>query len=299
MNKIAFTARIAAAALAAAAGIGAAGYNAAAQSPAAHAQAAPFSPPRLPDGTPDFRGLWQARSLAYIDLEGLGPAGGAKGSARSAVIDPRDGKIPYLPDALKQRDANFKNRVRADPAANCDQAGVPRAVLLPTPFQIVQSVGNFAIAYTDNHAYRIVDPQSVPHDDGIDFFMGDSRGHWEGDTLVVDVIDLGDQTWLDEAGNFHSDQLHVVERYTMLNANTISYEARLEDPKTYTKPWTIRLELYRDTHPGARITEDECLEGADGRWHHVSPFDPKALRRHDYAAELAAEAKVQASAPKP
>jgi hypothetical protein len=299
MNRIAFAARIAAAALAAAAGIGAAGNNAAAQSPGDHGTTARFSPPRLPDGTPDFRGIWQARSLAYLDLEGPGPAGGTKPSARSAVVDPPDGKIPYLPDALKHRDANFKNRATADPAANCDQAGVPRAVLLPTPFQIVQSVGNLAIVYTDNHAYRIVDPQSVPHDDGIDFFMGDSRGHWEGDTLVVDVVDLGDQTWLDGAGNFHSDQLHVVERYTLLNANTLSYEARLEDPKTYTKPWTIRLLLDRDTHPGARITEDECLEGADGRWHHVSPFDPKALLRHDYAAELAAEAKAQASASKP
>jgi hypothetical protein len=292
-------ARIAAAALAAAAGIASGGYDAAAQSPAAGVKAAPFSPPRLLDGTPDFRGIWQARSLAYIDLEGVGPAGGAQQSTRSAVVDPPDGKIPYLPDALKRRDANFKNRATADPAANCYQAGVPRAALLPTPFQIVQSVGNLAIVYTDNHAYRIVDPQSVPHDDGIDFFMGDSRGHWEGDTLVVDVIDLGDQTWLDKAGNFHSDQLHVVERYTMLNANTISYEARLEDPKTYTKPWTIRLQLSRDTHPGARIAEDECLEGADGHWHHVSPSDPKALLRHDYAAELAAEAKAQASASKP
>jgi hypothetical protein len=299
MNKLAFTARIAAAILAVAAGTAASGNSAAAQSTAANAKAAPFSPPRLSDGTPDFRGIWQARSLAYIDLEGLGPAASPKQSARSAVVDPADGKIPYLPDALKQRDANFKNRATTDPGANCYQAGVPRAVLLPTPFQIVQSVGNFAIVYTDNHAYRIVDPQSVPHDDGIDFFMGDSRGHWEGDTLVVDVIDLGDQTWLDKAGNFHSDQLHVVERYTMLNANSISYEARLEDPKTYTRPWTIRLELYRDTHPGARITEDECLEGADGRWHHVSPVDPKALLRHDYAAELAAEARVQASASKP
>lgn len=299
MNKIAFAVRITAAALVAAAGIGAAGNNAAAQSRAANATAARFSPPHLSDGTPDFRGIWQARSLAYINIEGPGPAGGAQRSTRSAVVDPPDGKIPYLPDALKQRDANFKNRVTADPAANCYQAGVPRAVLLPTPFQIVQSVGNFAIVYTDNHAYRIVDPQSVPHDDGIDFFMGDSRGHWEGDTLVVDVIDLGDQTWLDKAGNFHSDQLHVVERYTMLNANTISYEARLEDPKTYTKPWTIRLRLDRDTHPGARISEDECLESADGRWHHVSPFDPKALLRHDYAAELAAEARAQASASKP
>jgi hypothetical protein len=294
MNRIACAARLSTLALALAAG-----GHAGAQSPAGAQKAAPFSPPRLTDGTPDFRGIWQARSLAYIDLEGLGPAGSAKTFTHSSVVDPPGGKIPYLPEALKQRDANFKNRKTADPAANCDQAGVPRATLLPTPFQIVQSVGNLAMVYTDNHAYRIVDPQSVPHDDGIDFFMGDSRGHWDGDTLVVDVVDLGDQTWLDEAGNFHSDQLHVVERYTMLNANTISYEARLEDPKTYAKPWTIRLKLDRDTRPGARIIEDECLEGPDGRWHHVSPFDPKALLRHDYAAELAAEAKAQARAPQP
>jgi hypothetical protein len=258
-----------------------------------------YSPPRLSDGTPDFRGIWQARSLAYVDLEGLGPSGSVKPVTKSVVVDPSDGKIPYLPDALKQRDANFKNRVTADPSANCYQAGVPRAVLLPTPFQIVQSVGNLAIVYTDNHAYRIVDAASIPHDDGIDFFMGDSRGHWEGDTLVVDVTDLGDQTWLDEAGNFHSDELHVVERYTLLSADTMRYEARLEDPKTYAKPWSIRLLLYRDKAPGARITEDECLEGADGRWHHLSPFDAKALLRHDYDAELAAEAKAQANASKP
>jgi hypothetical protein len=256
----------------------------------------PYSPPRLSDGTPDFRGIWQARSLAYIDLEGLGPSASAKPVTKSVVVDPPDGKIPYLPDALKQRDANFKNRVTADPAANCYQAGVPRAVLLPTPFQVVQSLGNFAIVYTDNHAYRLVDPSSVPHDDGIDFFMGDSRGHWDGDTLVVDVTDLGDQTWLDEAGDFHSDQLHVVERYTLLGPDTMRYEARLEDPKIYSKPWTIRLLLYRDKQPGARITEDECSEAADGRWHHLSPSDSRAVVHHDYDAELAAEAKAQAQA---
>ncbi len=258
-----------------------------------------YAPPRLSDGTPDFRGIWQAHSPAYVDLEGFGHAGGYKAATKSVIVDPPDGKVPYLPDALRQRDANFKNRATADPALNCYQAGIPRAVLLPTPFQIVQSVGNLAIIYTDNHAYRIIDPDSVPHDDGIDFFMGDSRGHWEGDTLVVDVTDLGDQTWLDQAGNFHSDQLHVVERYTMLDANILSYEARLEDPKTYAKPWTIRVRLYRDIRPAARIVEDECLEGADGRWHHVSPYDAKALKRHDYQAELTAEAKALAASEQP
>jgi hypothetical protein len=251
-----------------------------------------YSPPKLSDGTPDFRGIWQARGSAYVNIEGH-PAGDGVAAAKSIVIDPADGKIPYLRDALKQRDANYKNRVTADPAADCFQAGVPRATYLPSPFQFIQSVGNLAIVYTDNHAYRIVDAATVPHDDGIDFFMGDSRGHWEGDTLVVDVIDLGDQTWLDGAGNFHSDQLHVLERYTMLSPDTMRYEARLEDPKTYLKPWTIRLLLYRVKRPEARITEDECLEGPDGHWHHLSPFDSRAVLHHDYEKELAAEAKIQ------
>jgi len=265
----------------------------------AHAQSARgYDPPRLADGTPDFRGIWQARGTAYVSLEGLSAAAGAKPWTRSAIVDPPDGKIPYLPEALKQRDANFQQRATADPASNCYQAGVPRAVLLPTPFQIVQSAGNFAFVYTDNHAYRLVDADTVAHDDGIDFFMGDSRGHWEGNTLVVDVTDLGDQTWLDDAGDFHSDQLHVVERYTMLNADTMSYEARVEDPKVYARPWTIRARLDRDKTPGAGIREDECLEGADGRWQHVSPFDEKALRRHDYEAELAEEAKALAAGEK-
>jgi hypothetical protein len=131
----------------------------------------------------------------------------------------------------------------------------------------------------------------VPHDDGIDYFMGDSRSHWEGDTLVVDVADLGDQTWLDDAGNYHSDQLHVIERYTLVGPNTMRYEARLEDPKVYSKPWSIRLLLYRDMRAGARIAEDECLEGPDRRWHHVSPSDPRAILHHDYKAELAAAPK--------
>jgi len=254
-----------------------------------------YAPPRLSDGTPDFRGIWQARGTAYANIEGH-PAENGLSASKSVVIDTPDGKIPYLPEARKQRERNFRDRATADPGANCFQAGVPRAVLLPTPFQIVQSPGNFAFVYTDNHSYRLVEPDALPHDDGIDFFMGDSRGHWEGDTLVVDVTDLGDQTWLDEAGNFHSDQLHVVERYRRLSADTMLYEARMEDPKTYAHPFTIRQMLYRDTRPGARITEDECLEGSDGRWHHLSPYDQKALLGHDYKAELAAESKALAAA---
>ncbi len=157
---------------------------------AAQNTASPYSPPRLSDGTPDFRGIWQSRGTAYVNVEGHA-ATKRIAAAKSIIVDPPDARIPYLSDAMKQRDANFKNRTTADPASNCFQAGVPRASYLPTPFQFIQSPGNLAIVYTDNHAYRLVDPSSVPHDDGIDFFMGDSRGHWEGDTLVVDVTDLG------------------------------------------------------------------------------------------------------------
>ena len=251
-----------------------------------------YSSPRLSDGTPDFRGIWQSRTTAYINIEGR-PADSGTGAAKSIVVDPPDGKIPYLPDALKQRDKNYRDRATADPANNCFQAGVPRTNFLPTPFQFVQSVGHLAIVYTDDHAYRIVLPSSIPHDDGIDFFMGDSRGRWEGNSLVVDVTDLGDQTWLDGAGNYHSDQLHVIERYTMVGPDTMKYEATLDDPSVYTKPWTIRLILYRDKSPDARIAEDECIDGPDGVWHHVSPTDPRALRRHDFNAELEAAAKSQ------
>jgi hypothetical protein len=260
--------------------------------PGGRAVVAIFDSPRLSDGTPDFRGIWQARGTAYINLEGHRGEAGVRASP-SVVVDPADGKIPYLPEALKQRAQNYLHRVRTDPAINCFQAGVPRATFLPTPFQIFQSVGHLAIVYTDNHSYRIVLPSSIPHDDGIDFFMGDSRGHWEAETLVIDVTDLGDQTWLDAAGNYHSDRLHVVERYTLLGPDSMQYEATMTDPVVYAKPWTVRILLDRDKKPHARIIEDECIDGADGVWHHVSPFDPQALLHHDYAAELARERKNQ------
>jgi hypothetical protein len=293
MNKTSQFARIAIRVIAAILSVGA---FAAAQMP----PAPKFSPPRLADGTPDFRGLWGSHSIAFEYLEGFMAVESKLPEAQSVVVDPSDGKIPYLPEARKQRDANNGNRATADPSNNCYQAGVPRAVLIPTPFQIVQSPGNFAFVYSDNHSYRIVEPDTIPHDDGIDFFMGDSRGHWEGDSLVVDVTDLGDQTWLDRAGDFHSDQLHVVERYTMTGPDTITYEARLEDPKTFVRPFTIRTTLYRYPEvPEWRIVEDECLESPDGRWHHISPYNEKqALKRHDYKAELAAEAKALAATPR-
>ena len=174
----------------------------------------------------------------------------------------------------------------------CYQAGVPRATYLPTPLQILQSPGNFAIVYQDNHAFRVFHPDTRPHFDSADWWMGDTRYRWEGDTLVADVVALTDQLWLDQAGNFHSTEIHIVERYRMTGADTIEYEARIEDPVVYSKPWTLRTVLYRIKEPGARIIEDECLEDANGVRHHISPSIRRILLKSDYSRWKKASAEV-------
>jgi hypothetical protein len=137
--------------------------------------------------------------------------------------------------------------------------------------------------YQDNHAFRVFYPDTRPHFRGADFWMGDTRYRWEGDTLVADVVTLTDQLWLDHAGNFHSAEFHVVERYRMTSADTIEYEARMEDPVVYSRPWTLRTVLYRVTERGARIIEDECLDDENGVRRHISPYDRKNLLKADYS----------------
>jgi len=236
---------------------------------------APFKPARLADGsTPDFRGLWQAQGAAYVNIEGH-PAQKGVAASKSIIVEPKDGKIPYQPAALTQRAENFKNRLTADPGSKCFQAGVPRATYLPSPLQIVQSPGNFAVIYQDVHAYRIIYLDGRPHIERIDWWMGDSRGRWDGDSLVVDVRDLNNETWFDMAGNHHSEDMQVMERYSMTGPDTLLYEATMTDPKTFTQPWKIRVTLQRHKEPGFRIIEDECLEDATGARHHVSPYTGK------------------------
>ena len=233
--------------------------------------AAPFAPARLSDGkTPDFRGIWQVRGTAHQNVERL-------------VVDPPDGKIPYKPEALARRQQNYRNRATADPSLKCYQAGVPRATYVPMPLQILQSPGNFAIVYQENHAFRVFHPEGRPHFDATDWWMGDTRYRWQFDTLIADVVAMTDLAWLDQAGNFHSTEFHVVEKYRLTSANTLEYEARMEDPMVYTRPWTLRTTLYRVTQPGARIIEDECLEDANGVRHHISPSDPRNLLKADYS----------------
>jgi hypothetical protein len=242
-----------------------------------------FAPARLWDNTtPDFRGIWRVRDTAYVNIEGHS---GGKGlaPARSLVVDPADGKIPYKAEALARRQANFRNRATADPSLKCYQASVPRATYLASPLQILQSPGNFAIVYQENHAFRVFHPDTRPHFDATDWWMGDTRYRWEGDTLVADVAAITDQAWLDQAGNFHSTDFHVVERYRMTGVDTIQYEARIDDPVVYATPWTLRTTLHRVKQPGARIIEDECLEDANGVRHHISPSDPRNLLKADYS----------------
>ena len=215
------------------------------------------TPRRTADGKPDFNGIWQALNAASWDIQdhsgqlGLPPGQG--------VVD--GNAIPYQSWAAAKKKENFANRLTADPTeANCFLPGVPRATYMPFPFEIVQTPKTIAIAYEFAHALRNIPMDGSPHPDGLpDTWMGDSRGRWEGDTLVVDVNSFNDQTWFDHAGNFHSDALHVVERYTLANPDHISYETTVEDPKIFTRPWTMSMPLYRRIDKNAKLLEYECV----------------------------------------
>jgi hypothetical protein len=190
-----------------------------------------------------MQGIWQAATTAGADLEDH--VASLNMTAGRSVVEGR--QIPYQPWAAKQKAVNFQNRLTADPLAKCYIPGVPRVMTLDYPFQIFQTAKTVTMAFEWELDYRLIYMDGTPHPPGDLFWMGDSRGHWDGDTLVVDVADIGDKTWLDMAGDFHSDALHVVERYRMTGPNTIQYEATLEDPKVLTKPFTIKFDLQRRT----------------------------------------------------
>ena len=205
---------------------------------------------------PDLRGIWMAENNADASLE-----------RAHVIVDPPDGKIPYRPEALPKQKQNFANRATADPEARCFQPGVPRAAYLRSPFQIFQNDRAVYIVYQDVHSYRIIYLDGSPHNEGLGYAMGDSRGHWEDKTLVADVASFSDSTWLDAAGDYHSGDLHVVERYTRTGPDTLQYEATINDPQVFTRPWKIRMPLR--LQKGKQIMEDECEEGENGLRHHV------------------------------
>jgi hypothetical protein len=212
--------------------------------------------PRLANGRPDLQGFWQSLNTAHVDLEdhtgSLGmPAG------RSVVVDPPDGHIPYLPDALATREQNRAQREIADPLSSCYLAGVPRTMTLPFPLEIFQTDEEVVVLSEYVHTWRWIPLVALPRYPGYESWMGDPRGHWDGDTLVVETIGFNDATWLDGAGNYHSDALKVTERITLASADTLTYEATIEDPKVFSAPWTIRMPLYRRRDMD-RLLEYEC-----------------------------------------
>ncbi len=206
------------------------------------APAAAYTPPRTADGHPDLQGLWQVLNTAAWSVEDRAPSLGFPSGAGVA----EGGVIPYQAAALARRNENFAARATLDPETKCYLPGVPRITYMPHPFRIVQQADRVTILYEYLHAVRYVFMNGNPHPEGpIDWWMGDSRGRWEGNTLAVDVIHLSDRTWLDRAGNFHSEALHVVERYTPTGPDHMLYEATLEDPKVFTRPWKMSMTLYR------------------------------------------------------
>ncbi len=226
--------------------------------------------PRTPDGKPDFSGIWQALTSAHWDIEphiaayGEVPETfGALSAVPAGLGIVEGGAIPYTEAARRQRDENKANALERDPLAKCFMPGIPRANYLPFPFQIVQSNDVILIAYEFAESNRILYVDQPELESQVDAWMGHSNAHWEGDTLVVRVTGQVPDTWLDRAGNHHSWEMVVEERWTYASPNHVNYEATITDPNTYTRPWSISLPLYRIIEPNAQLLEFKCVEFAE------------------------------------
>ncbi len=226
------------------------------------------SGPRTADGKPNLTGIWQVMNTANWDIQThparQGPvvALGAAFSIPPGVGVVEGNEIPYQPGAAARKKENGDNWMTRDPEVKCFMPGIPRATYMPFPFQIVQSANTILMAYEFTSASRIVRMNSKERSPAPSW-MGWSVGRWEGDTLVIDVTDQMEDTWFDRAGNFHSDALHVVERYTPVNPNTLNYEVTIEDPKVFTRPWKMNMLLYRKLEKDAQLMEYKCVEFAE------------------------------------
>ncbi len=241
--------------------------------------AAHDDPPRLASGKPDFSGVWQAMNRANDDLEAHparaaralqpGPvvpvpaqevlALGAVGAVPAGLGVVVEGHIPYRPEALAQRQRNRDNWLNADPEIKCYLPGIPRANYMDFGFQILQNDAALLFSYEYAGAMRNVHLRD-PGPAVLDSWMGQSWMRWEGDTMVIETTGFNGQTWLDRAGNFHSGELKVTERFTYTSAHTLAYTATLEDPLTYTRPWTISMPLYRRVAPDDQLMQFNCVE---------------------------------------
>jgi len=234
----------------------------------AAAQGPGYKAPRTADSKPDLSGIWQALNEAYWDIESHSAAPGpvqALGAAGAIPPGPgivEDGPLPYQPAAAAKKKENFEKRLALDPEIRCYLPGVPRANYMPYPFQILQTPKYIMMSYTFAGAIRTIymdDHVEAPADS----WMGWSNGRWDGETLVVDTKGFNGMAWFDRAGNFHSEALHVVERYTAVSPDRIQYDVTIEDPKVFTRPWKMSMSLYRRVEKNAQIMEFKCVEFAE------------------------------------
>ncbi len=221
---------------------------------------------RMFDGHPDLNGVWQAIGTAHWDIQDHPASAGPPDTGAIGAIPPGQGvvvgnEIPYRPEALEQKERNFANRWVDDPEIKCFMPGVPRATYLPYPFRIIQGDQKIMFIYGFAEANRTVHmDKDTPEPPPLDTYMGRSHGSWDGDTLVVDAVGFNGEAWFDRAGNFASNGLHVVERYTPMGPNVLVYEATIEDPNVFTEPWMIRMPLYRRLEENAQVLEYKCVE---------------------------------------
>lgn len=234
--------------------------------PCALEKAKAFNPPRTQDGKPDLQGYWRHTiGSSQFDIEEHPTLNFNWPAGKSLVVDPPDGKIPYQAwaEPIARRDGkNFREYI--DPNGRCFLPGVPRDHIISPIAQLLQPVGgDFVVWLTEeSHAYRVIATDGRPHvGPKMKLWQGDSVGRWEGNTLVVDVSNVDAKTWFDLAGNFYSDNAHVVERWTLVDNDTMLYEATIEDPKVYTRPWKLAVPHVREKRPGFELLEEACHEG--------------------------------------
>ena len=218
---------------------------------------------RLNNGKPNLSGVWQAFTTANWNVLTHGASAGPPEYGVLLATPPGYGvvdgdEIPYLPAAAERQRHNYENRFKDDPELKCFLPGVPRANYMPYPLQIFHSDAHLMIAYQFAGAARIVN-LGAPTPSAIDSWMGVSNGRWEGDTLVVEVSGFNGEAWLDRAGNHASSSLKVVERYALAGPDAIDYSATLEDPQTFSRPWTMRFRLVRNSNPEQHLMEFKCV----------------------------------------
>ena len=219
-----------------------------------------FNPPRTADGKPDFSGFWNrivVRNMENIEEhpETMDTSGG-----KSSIIDPADGRIPYQPWAAARRDEMFATYV--NPMALCTPLVSPKQAYGPGTFRVVQTPGSVFMINDFAHTYRVIPTDGRPHvGANLRLYAGDSRGRWDGNTLVIDVTNQRDRQWLDAVGNFFSENVHVVERFTLIDKDVIHYEATITDPTVYTRPWTMVSGWRRNNDQPLEIWENACWEG--------------------------------------